>query len=245
MTTSDDFVSAYILHVRPYQETSALVETFCREQGRVAMVFRRVRGGKSSKAGFLQPFQPLWISYSGQHELRSGRQLEARGAAVWLTGTRLFSGFYLNELLMRLLHRDDPHPTLFDCYETALNALQSEDIEPALRRFERRLLTELGYEIPLAGDQSGSAFDPDTYYFFAPEHGFYPVPESFPARQTEGFSGRSLINIAADDYSVNGVSANAVRRDAKRLFRLALQPHLGDKPLMSRALFNAGRTRDT
>lgn len=236
MTISEDFHSAFVLYVRPYQETSALVEVFCREQGRVGMVFRRVRGGKSTKAAFLQPFQPVWISYSGQHELRTGRQIEARGASVWLTGTALISGLYLNEVLMRLLHRDDPHPALFDCYETTLQRLASEEVEPSLRQFERRLLAELGYEIVFDADALGEPLCADKYYQFQPEQGFVEQP---PIPRQPGFSGLHLLAIGAADYRTG-----EVRRAAKHLFRQALAPHLGDKPLMSRSLFKSGTRRD-
>lgn len=238
MTTSDEFNTAFILHVRPYQETSALVETFCREQGRVGMIFSRVRGGKSSKAGFLQPFQPLWISYSGHQELRSGRHLEARGASVWLTGERLFSGLYLNELLMRLLHRDDPHPTLFDCYEATLGDLIDAAVEPSLRNFERRLLAELGYAVALEADFNGEVFVPDRHYRFEPDQGFLPLSALTQGEASMVFGGRQLLAIAAGQYD-----DAEVRRAAKQLFRQALQPHLGNKPLMSRALFPARREK--
>lgn len=239
MTTSDAFASSYILYVKPYQETSALVETFCREQGRVGMVFRRVRGGKSSKNGLLQPFQPLWINYDGQHELRNGRQLEARGPSVWLTGTALISGLYLNELLVRVLHRDDPHPQLFDCYEATLQALleytvQQKDIEPCLRQFEHRLLAEMGYDIDFYADANGEPLLPQQNYRYQQEYGF--LPQSSARNMAEnGIPGEYLQAIAIGDYH-----QPEVRRAAKRLFRQALAPHLGDKPLVSRSLFRSG-----
>jgi DNA repair protein RecO (recombination protein O) len=227
---SEEFHAAFILYVKPYQETSALVETFCREHGRVGMVFRRVRGSKSGKGALLQPFQPLWVSYTGHHELRSGRQIEARGPSVWLTGTPLISGLYLNELLVRLLHRDDPHPGLFDAYETTLQALLVDPVEPCLRQFERRLLAELGYEINFHEDTEGVPLQQGRRYRFLPESGF---AVQYGATQQTDFEGAELLLIAASQYE-----EAVVRRTAKRLFRMALAAHLGNKPLMSRALFN-------
>lgn len=229
---SDEFHAAFVLYVKPYQETSALVETFCRDQGRVGMVFRRVRGTKSTKGALLQPFQPLWLNYSGHHELRSGRQLEPRGPSVWLTGAALISGLYLNELLVRLLHRDDPHPGLFDAYESTLQALATCEVEPCLRQFERRLLAELGYEINFDEDADGAPLQGGSRYRFLPEAGF--ILHQGGALQ-EGYDGSDLLAIGASCYD-----EAAVRRTAKRLFRQALAVHLGSKPLMSRALFNTG-----
>lgn len=227
---SDEFHAAFVLYVKPYQETSALVETFCREHGRVGMVFRRVRGGKSAKGALLQPFQPLWVSFSGQHELRSGRQLEARGASAWLTGAALISGLYLNEILVRLLHRDDPHPGLFDAYEATLLAMATQPVEPCLRQFERRLLAELGYEINFDEDADGAPLQAGLRYRLLPEVGFIIQPLG-PTEQV--YDGADLLAIGDSNYE-----DAAVRRTAKRLFRQALAVHLGDKPLTSRALFN-------
>lgn len=240
MSNPDEFHAAFILYVKPYQETSALVEVFCREQGRVGMVFKRVRGGKSSKGALLQPFQPLWISFVGQHELRNGRQIEARGPSVWLTGTALLSGLYLNEILVRLLHRDDPHAALFDSYENTLQDLLTTPLEPCLRQFERRLLAELGYEIDFADDVAGEPLLPEQHYSFNPEQGFVlqcSTPTS--GREHEaGYRGAHLLSIGRAEYE-----DGEVRRTAKRLFRQALAPHLGNKPLTSRSLFLSTSSR--
>lgn len=236
MTINDGFVAGYVLHARPYQETSALVETFCRDEGRVSMVFRRVRGGKKAKTGWLQPFQPVWLHYSGQHELRNGREVESRGAAVWLTGTRLYSGLYLNELLIRVLRRDDPHPELFDAYESALEALVGEDLEPVLRRFERELLAAIGYGMPLDCTSAGEPLDPLAWYRLDRAEGLVVAAgEGGPG----AYLGAWLLAMEADDWR----DAN-VRQAAKRFHRQALEPHLGDKPLMSRALFASHKHKD-
>ena len=236
MTTHDGFVAGYVLHARPYQETSALVESFCRDAGRVSMVFRRVRGGKQAKTGWLQPFQPVWLQYTGQHELRNGRQVESRGAAVWLTGTRLYSGLYLNELLVRVLRRDDPHPELFDAYEKALASLSGEDLEPVLRRFENELLAAIGYGVALDCTAAGEPLDPTAWYRLDRSEGLVASAIEGGAR---AFLGAWLLAMAADDWR-----DGEVRQAAKRFHRQALEPHLGDRPLMSRSLFVSHKSTD-
>jgi DNA repair protein RecO (recombination protein O) len=236
MTIHDGFVAGYVLHARPYQETSALVETFCRDAGRVSMVFRRVRGGKQSKTGWLQPFQPVWLHYTGQHELRNGRQVESRGAAVWLTGTRLYSGLYLNELLVRVLRRDDPHPELFDAYERALTALGGEDLEPVLRCFESELLAAIGYGVALDATAEGEPLNPSVWYRLDRTEGLVVSAVEGGAR---AFLGAWLLAMAAGDWR-----DTEVRQAAKRFHRQALEPHLGDRPLMSRSLFASHKHHD-
>ena len=236
MITNDGFVAGYVLHARPYQETSALVDTFCRDHGRVSMVFRGVRGGKKAKTAWLQPFQPLWLHFSGQHELRTGRQVESRGAAVWLTGARLYSGLYLNELLVRVLRRDDPHPELFDAYEHALASLAGEDLEPVLRRFEGALLAAIGYGVALDSTSAGMPLDPTAWYRLDRSEG---LVESAATGGSRAFLGAWLLAMADGDWH-----DAEVRQAAKRFNRQALEPHLGDRPLMSRSLFASHKHND-
>ena len=138
---------AWVLHSRPYRDSSALLEILSAEYGRMGLIGRgtrrRSRGG--SESALLQPFAPLLLSFSGRGELRTLTGVEAAGAALTLRGERLFSGMYINELLVRLLHRDDPHPRLFALYGQALEALSEHDpVDGILRRFELVLLDELG-----------------------------------------------------------------------------------------------------
>ncbi len=143
----------------------------------------------------------------------------------------MYAGFYLNELLLRLLRDDDPHPRLFDGYERALDGLLADDTEPALRLFERLALKECGYEVTFAYDaDSGEAVQADLCYRYVPDVGFHAVTEEVDERLV--FSGGTLLAIARDDYA-----DGAVRRAAKQIMRRALAPHLGDKPIVSRALY--------
>lgn len=229
--------SAYVLHTRPYRDTSLLVEIFSHDYGRLGLVARGVRTGKSRHANLLQPFTPLLLSWSGQGELATLTGAEAAGAAPRLNGEVLLSGFYLNELLMRLLQRGDAHPALFETYITSLASLAEQaEQEPILRTFEYRLLQEIGYGLILDHDvMSGEAIDPLAHYHYLPEQG--PVYSTGQEQDGIIIQGRTLLAISKGDYS------NAeVRQEAKRLMRAALAVHLGDRPLKSRELFQQQRS---
>jgi DNA repair protein RecO (recombination protein O) len=223
---------AYVLHQRPYRDTSALIEAFTADYGRVALVAKGVRAAKSRLAGMLQPFQPLLISWSGRTELVTLTGCEADGARLEISGRLTMSGFYMNELLLRLLHRHDPHPVLFQDYLATLAGLaQGEREERALRIFELRLLKEIGYAMTLdrlAG--SGEPVEADKVYSYHIERGLTHYNASAP----EGIQalGRSLLSLK--DESLHDAQS---LRDSKRLMRTVLSRYLGDKPLQSRELF--------
>ena len=210
---------AWLLHRRPFRNTSLIVELFVPALGRVGAV---VRGGR--KDPLLAPFTPLWIELKSAGELYSFRGCEPRGQRLALQGKPLYCGFYLNELLTRLLHRDDPHPELWPLYEQALNALmEGQCLDVALRQFELGLLEEMGYGIALGYDIHGEALRPDGYYLLDPQQGLLPAQE--------GYHGNDLLAI------VNGDWQPSARKTALHLCRALLAPHLGDKPLKSRELF--------
>ncbi len=144
--------SAFVLHSRPYRESSALVDFFTPE-GRLRAVLRGARG----RAGTLaRPFVPLEVEFRGRGDLKAVGRLESAGLAYWLDGNALFSGMYLNELLIRLLPAEDAHPAMFEHYVATLPALAAKrPLEPILRAFEWRLLTELGYGFALDQDIAG------------------------------------------------------------------------------------------
>ncbi len=229
--------SAYVLHTRPYRDTSLLVEIFSHDFGRVGLVARGVRTSKSRYASLLQPFMPLLLSWSGQGELPTLSGAEAAGVAPQLSGELLLSGFYLNELLMRLLQRGDAHPRLFETYITALASMAEQtNQEPILRKFEHQLLQEIGYGLILDHDViSGEMINPEVSYHYHPDRG----PVSSTGRDEDGIpvQGQTLLAIAQDDYS-----QPQVRQEAKRLMRAALAVHLGDRPLKSRQLFQQQRS---
>lgn len=226
---------AWVLHSRPYRDTSLLLELFTAEQGRISLVGRgvrrRSRGG--SQSALLQPFNPLLVSFSGGGELRNLTGCEAAGKPVVLRGEHLFSALYLNELLLRLLHRHDPHPTLFAAYAAALDQLSAaERPDTPLRRFELGLLDELGYGFPLDRDgRTGAPIAADVNYRFDPGFGLVVA-----AADSDGLAGGELLRMAAGDFE------GSARPVARQLLRQALASHLGPEPLRSRALFrSAGR----
>jgi DNA repair protein RecO (recombination protein O) len=180
----------------------------------------------------LQQFQPLLLSFSGRGELKTLTGSEAAGPAYALRGERLFSGLYMNELLVRLLHRYDAHPALFAGYCDALDGLAGQELtEVLLRRFEMKLLHELGYSFDLQTDgQSGDAVREEGWYHF---HGDYGLVERGDGAETgyPAYPGTHLVAIA--EGRIEGPAAGT----AKRLMRQALAAHLGDTPLKSRDLF--------
>jgi len=223
---------AYLLHQRPWRESSALLEVFSEAHGRVGLVARGVRSARSRQRGDLQPFRALRLSWQGRGELGTLTGVEADGALLRLQGKALYSAFYLNELLMRLLARHDPHPALFGHYRDTLQQLAAgADIERILRLFEIRLLQEAGYALQLDAEVvSGQALRADTLYDYHLESG--PVALADERNGGFVFRGSSLIAMARDD-----LADAAVLADAKRLLRAALRLYLGDKPLKSRELF--------
>ncbi len=225
---------AYILHSRPYRDTSLLLEAFTAEHGRLGLVSRgarrRTRGGSGS--ALLQPFIPLLVSFSGKSELKTLTAIESASPALKLQGERLFSGLYLNELLVRLLHRHDPHPLLFAAYGDVLQSLLDTDVvDDALRGFEFTLLDELGYSFDLAAEgDTGEAIREGCWYHYQADCGLVNRRDvAEPSRPA--FAGEDLLQMAAGQFG------GPVRQTAKRLMRLALSEHLGPAPLKSRGLF--------
>jgi len=217
---------AWILSVRPYRETSALVEAFARNSGRTGLVARGARSARNRLRGVLQPFQPVLLSFSERGELGTLTAAEAGGPPVALRGEAVFSGWYLNELMLRLLQRRDPHPQLFDHYGEALAALPGSGAVAALRRFEKRLLAELGY-----GLQLPEPVERDRWYAFDPESGLR-LAEPGPSN----YCGESLRALAEGIFDTD-----ESLRDARRLLRVALAPHLGDRKLRTPELLRTLR----
>ncbi len=235
---------SYVLHSRPYRDTSLLLEVFTAQQGRMSLVARgaRRRSRKGSNAALLQPFTPLLLSFSGRGELKTLTALEAAGAPLSLAGQRAYSGLYVNELLTRLLHRYDPHPTLFAAYADTLATLASAaTVDTSLRRFELQLLEELGYtlNLELTGD-TGETVAPTRRYRYEAQCGLRAVSDADLAAQSTtraSYEGAHLLAMAAGDFN------EAVLPVAKHLLRSALAEHLGGEPLNSRELFQAVQRR--
>ena len=222
---------AYVLHARPYRETSLLVEVFSRRHGRLGLLAKGAKRRKSPLAGLLLPFLPLRLSWSGRGELGVVTGAEGAGPAHPLRGDALYCGFYVNELLLRLLHRHDAHEGLFGAYEAALETLaQAGAGEAPLRLFEKRLLAELGYALVLDRAACGGPLEAEALYRYEPERG--PVRVNGAGGQGLLVHGRTLLALGADrldDPEVLG--------EAKRLMRGVLAVQLDGRPLHSRVLF--------
>jgi DNA repair protein RecO (recombination protein O) len=225
-----DDQSAFVLHTYPYRETSAIVETFSAAYGRVALVARGAKRTRSELRGVLQAFQPLTLSWMGAGDLKTLVRAEWRGGLPLVTGSALLCGFYLNELLLKLLPREDPHPRLFEEYESALSRLAGgEDQAPILRQFELRLLAELGYALPLTHEvDTGGPIDPAGRYYYAFERGPRTVAAE-PGRRYPQVRGATLLALASADYREPESAA-----EAKRLMREILDYYLERRTLVSR-----------
>ena len=227
-----DLQPAYILHTRPYRDTSLLIDLLTPDFGRVTAIARGVRKAKTPKRQLLNPFSRLLVCWQGKTDMKLLTSFEADNHFLTLKGNYLYSAFYLNELLVRLLPEMDRHNGLFFAYEQSLKALQTEvDIEPLLRGFEFRLLGELGYALDFTHDvRSGLPIAADGFYECHIQEGFFAAAPDIPEDYL--LKGESLLAIAAGDYSLP-----ATRQAAKKLSRRVLRPLLGSKPLHSRELF--------
>lgn len=221
---------AYVLHTYPYRETSLIVEVFSRDFGRLPLMARGARRPKSAVRGLLLSFQPLSLSWFGKAELRTLHSAEWQGGQPLLQGTALICGFYLNELLLKLLHRDDPHEQLFLHYQETLQELaRRTDYAAVLRRFEMNLLKELGYALTLIHDvDSGAAIEPEAHYRYVFERG--------PVRQKTGqngveLRGKTLLDMAADDYG-----DPVTLQQSKALMRALINHYLGEGTLHTRQI---------
>jgi DNA repair protein RecO (recombination protein O) len=231
----DQLRRAFVLHRRDFGNTSLILEVFAAEHGRVPLLAKGAKRGRSAAAALLQPFQPLFLAWTGRGEVHALVRSEPAGRAFALAGGALYCGFYLNELLVRLLGRGDPHPVLFAFYHAALTDLaEGDDLERALRQFELRLLQELGYALIL--DREADSGEP-----VSPRHRYLCIPDSGPRRAAAGeggfsVAGETLVRLAAGE-PLTGEAA----REARELMRRLLAPHLGERPLKSRELFRRWR----
>jgi len=235
VTQSDKFRQdqqpAFVLHSYPFRETSLIVEAYSRDHGRVALVARGARRPKSSLRGVLLPFQPLLLSWTGRRELRTLTHAEWQGAYAPLKGRALICGFYLNELLLKLLPRDDPHERLFAIYQGTLAALGGgADQFALLRRFEIELLRELGYAVILDRDvERDEPVARERSYVYVIERG--PVRGGDAPRNGVELSGQTLIDMQS------GIFASAVTQQQSRaLMRTLINHYLVDQVLHTRQL---------
>ncbi|MDQ1919123.1 DNA repair protein RecO [Massilia pseudoviolaceinigra] len=221
---------SFVLHSYPYKETSLIVDMFTRDFGRVGLVAKGAKRPLSKLRGVLQTFQPLQAAWSGKSELRTLIDAEWVGGMLPLEKTALLCGFYLNELLVKLIARDDPHPALFDHYVSTLNQLAHNEPAPiVLRKFERALLKETGVAADLTRCTSTrTAVEPHGQYVVDPERGARPArdADSWPA-----VSGKTLLDMEREDYSDPVTQAQS-----KVLMRFLLAHQLGGSPLNTRQI---------
>ncbi|MDY4593763.1 DNA repair protein RecO [[Pasteurella] aerogenes] len=221
----------FVLHRRAYSETSLLVDLFTEETGRLTVIAKGARTKRSSLKSVLQPFTPLLLHWSGKGGLKTLSKAEPASIALPLQPKALYSGFYINELLVRLLEPETAYASLFQDYLQCLTDLASAPhlLESSLRTFEFRLLRTLGYGIDFchcAG--SGQPVDADMTYRYREEKGFI----ASLIRDNLTFYGRELLAFDRLDFADPDVL-----QAAKRFSRIALKRYLGNKPLKSRELF--------
>ncbi len=220
----------FVLHSYPYKETSLIVDVFTRDHGRVALMAKGAKRPHSRLRGVLQTFQPLSLGWSGKSEVRTLTAAEWVGGMLPLEKSALLCGFYLNELLFKMLARDDPHPALFDHYVATLNQLAHQEPAPiVLRKFERVLLKETG----VGGDfttctATRTVVEPDALYVVEPEHGVRPARPSDTAPRV---SGKTLLDMEQENYS-----DGATQTQSKFLMRFLLAHHLAGAPLNTRQI---------
>ena len=219
----------YVLHTYPFKETSLVVELFSQQFGRIAAVAKGARRPHSAMRGMLQSFQLLDGTWSGKNELKTLHSLDWNAGLTLLKGEALMCGFYMNELLLRLLPREDAHENLFEYYQATLKTLaQSQDSAITLRRFELKLLQEMGYAVPLQIDENDVAITANKTYRYEAEYGACDLNATKNGVQ---LSGKTMLDMARDDYS-----DAQTQSQSKQLMRYLLAHYLGDKPLHTRQL---------
>ncbi len=231
----------YVLHTYPFKETSLVVELFSQQFGRIAAVAKGARRPHSAMRGMLQSFQLLSGAWSGKNELKTLHSLDWHAGLTLIRGEALMCGFYMNELLLRLLPREDAHESLFEYYAATLKMLASEqglingknmanskNLAITLRRFELKLLQEMGYAVPLLTDENDTDISAHKSYRYEAEYG---ACELNATKNGVQLSGLTLLNMANDDYA-----EAQTQNQSKQLMRYLLAHYLGDKPLHTRQL---------
>ncbi len=242
----------YVLHAYPYRETSLILQLWTERHGRFAAVAKGARRPKSAQRGILVPFQPLSLAWFGRGEVKTLKAAEPAGPALPLLGPALLSAFYLNELLLKLTHRDDPHESLWAAYDEAVGSLRAiarravgvpglvaaepglaepRAVEPVLRRFELAMLRELGFAVELQRDAGGLAVDPGRAYWYVLERG--PVPAAGGGERADAvrLSGLTLQHLDRGQFDDPRTAP-----EAKNLMRMLIHHCLNGQELATRAL---------
>lgn len=225
---------AYVLHSYPFRETSLIVEVFSRDFGRVALLARGARRPRSAIRGLLMAFQPIEIGWAGKGEVLTLMKAEWQGGQPLLSGDALFCGYYLNELLMHLLPREDAHEQLFAHYAKMLARLAADPLgkvrEADLRCFEKALLQELGYGLTLNHDSAGNPILPEAFYTYRMEQG--PVRLEHEEAAAQIVIGKTLLDLEAEDFT-----DPRSRYESKALMRTLIAYYLAGKELETRKIF--------
>jgi len=223
---------AYLLHQRAWRETSKLLEVWSRDHGRLGLVARGARRPSSPQRSLLQPFTPLLLSWSQRGELGNLIGTEAAGAPIMLRGRPLLAAFYMNELLLRLLARQDPHSHLYDVYAHTLAGLAGSNPAGALRAFEVQLLSAIGYGLNLIATPEGEPVEAGADYLYDLDAG----PRQAQGRRGPGvpIGGRSLLALHAGALD----DADDLKA-AKRLLAAALGRHLDGRALKTSGVMRA------
>ena len=225
---------AFVLHAYPFRETSLIVEVFTRDFGRMALLARGARRPRAAIRGLLLAFQPLEIGWAGKGEVLTLMKAEWQGGQPLLTGDALFCGYYLNELLINLLPREDAHERLFACYGAMLGRLAEDATgelrEANLRSFEKALLQELGYGLMLNHDAAGEPVVPEAFYAYRMEQG--PIRLDHHEGAAQVIRGKTLLDLEAEDFG-----DPRSRMEAKALMRTLMAYYLAGKELVTRKIF--------
>ncbi len=221
----------YVLHSYPYKETSLIVEAFTHTYGRISCVAKGAKRPASRLRGSIQLFQPLEMEWSGRNELKNLYRVDWVGGVPILDGLPLICGFYINELILNLLAKDDPCEKLFQYYYNVINDLNSESsISIALRKFEINLLKEIGYQLKLDFSEGQNVpIKPKSVYTYLPETG--PVELRGNSQYKLKVHGKTFCDIQNANFS-----DPRTLFESKKLMRYLLEYYLGDKILYSREL---------
>ena len=232
----------YVLHSYPYRETSLILQVWTEKHGRLGLVAKGARRPRSSSRSVLVAFQPIALDWFGRGELRTLKTAEPASPATPLAGSALLSAFYLNELLLKLTTRDDPHEGLFEAYDTAVGDLRrisrleprasSLAIEPILRRFELKLLQELGYAVELGREAGTHApIAAEREYLYVVERGPVPAGDGDTPANAVRLAGQTLIDLERGDFA-----SAATASQSKQLMRLLIHHSLNGQELATRSL---------
>ncbi len=230
-----DQVPAFLLHQLKYRETSLILDIFTQSYGRLNLIAKGARNKNSKIIYLLQPFQKLNISWSGKSELMTLTNVELAEGNIKVTGKNIYNGFYVNELLTRLLHKHEAHPELFIEYEKTISAIGMNDqnVENVIRKFELSLLDSIGYGLIMDHDvDNGEKINNEKNYYYKLEHG---PTRSEPEQGKYILISGKLLN----ELEKGRLQDPLLLKESKKFMRFVLNHYLDNRPLSSRSLYQA------